>query len=146
VSTTGDDEDPTLPPPSSSLGDVLVVSADDEVLSRASHVLQAVGWRTHAATELISFDNELFADVLVLDPHRDRRQVSIVLHVLARVSFRPAVVLLLRAVEDLATAIYFSIGCVAPTQLEPELASVVERARRDRRQPRLWRPGTSLWE
>jgi len=146
VTNTDDHVDPTVRPPRSCCGDVLIVSADDEVLSRANRVLQAGGWSSHAATELVSIDGALVADVVVLDPARERRQVTIILHVLARVSFRPAVVLLLRDVEDLATAIYFSIGCLAPGELEPELVRAVERARRDGRQPRLWRAGTTVCE
>jgi hypothetical protein len=136
---TDEGDAPTLRAPSSGPGDLLVVSDDAEFVQRVRHALRESTWQIEITSHLTSFDGFLMVHVIVIDPQRDRAETTVALHGLARVALRPAVVLVLRSTEDLATAVLFGLGSVEASAVDDVLANAVERAYRDRRQPRLHR-------
>jgi len=127
----------TLPPPSSNRGEVAVLSADAALRERAQRALRGKGFWVVVADSLSKLATPLPNDVLVLDPGDDRLHVTAILDVLARVPTRPMVVLVLRHADDLRLAAQFSVGAIGIDEFDDLLADAIERARSNRRRPRM---------
>jgi len=127
----------TLRPPGSGRGDVAVVTSDPALASRMQRALRLSGFSIQLAERVSKLRGALPSDVLVIDPSEDRVGAEILLDVLATVPTRPALVVVLRTVEDLRLATAFCVAVIAIDAVDGLLAEVVERARRDRRTPRL---------
>jgi len=125
----------TVPPPSSHRGEVTVLTLDAPLAVRAQRALRGF-WVVTAAT-LAKLPTPLPNGVLVIDPAEDRLHTVTILDVLARVPSQPTVVVILRNAEDLRIASRFSVGAIAIDAVDELLADAVERARSNRRRPRL---------
>ncbi len=123
-------------PPGSMHGDVLVVSGDPRFEERALGMLRG-SWRAAVGScSALIAGSLLTSDVIVLDPHGQRRSLERVIDAIARIRLRPSVVLALRRPADLEVAVRRSIGAVAVDVPEDVFRDAVLRTHRAQRAPR----------
>lgn len=139
--TTGSDDAPaqldvpTLVPavfPESRSG-VAVVSCDADFVARCVRVLRAED-RLVDVAESVAAIGGVAPSLIVLDVARQELEQSFLL--LALTGSRAALVLVLRSVDDLATAESLGIACVDANAADDVLLDVVDHAYCS---PRLWR-------
>lgn len=124
-------------PPTSNLGDLLVVTTDPVFQDRATSALREAGWRTTVTESATLVGNALItSDVILLDPHGQRRTLEKTLDAIAKIRLRPSVILALRRRDDLAIAVKRCIGCVDVDVDIDVLQDAVLRTHRAQRNPR----------
>jgi hypothetical protein len=127
-------DDETVPPPRSGRGEIMLLTSDPLLAQQAPSVLRESGVFIMVAESLSALPGSMPTDVLVLD---DSAAAPTILETLARVPVRPAVVVVLRTVDDLRLALRFWVGVVAIDAIDTQLGGAIDRARYHGRRPRL---------